>query len=163
MKVFFALAFSLMLLLPFQSVAHADIEEGSYEIQGWCFDHMDPVFPDALGGDHNSEAVTNARPHMHMEWLVKDGFIPSAEYMVGKCAVLFSAWVRDENGALHQMAYVPKTESGLQIVSRHEALNFTDSIVDQYIEDMDVENARRKGLGSSGSTPTHQGHRRGAE
>lgn len=159
LSVFTAL-FACALLI---TTVRADIREGTYEVQGVCFNHVDPVFPDALGGIFAPDSVTNARPHIHMQWLINDGVIESPADMLGKCYVIFSEWVKDSNGAVHQNAYIPKGEMSLREMTANDAFTFANVIKDGYIEDQDIEAAREKGLGSSGSTATHMGHRTGSE
>lgn len=148
-----SLAISTALALQVYS-ARAEIREATYEVQGWCFDRPDPVFSDALGGVVNKGAVTNARPHIHVEWLVKDGVIQSRDDLIGTCAVIYSQWVKGADGNMHQIAYVPKGHGGIE---------YTNGLPDAAIaEDNyrkgDIEMAGADGCSDVGSTKAGRGN-----
>ncbi len=158
-----AIALTLGLVLFAAPVVHADIEEGEFDIQGWCVSGPDPVFGDAVVGMHNGDAVVNGRPHIHVSDLIKDGFIPDRAALYGHAFVFSGYWTKDM-GADHFHAYVPKSDAGLEEVSCAKALQTNSNTKDQYLpEGVDVEMQRNHGLGSSGQTNTEQGRRRGEE
>lgn len=159
-----ALLFALALsIVPLTANAFPEAE---YEQQGVCFDHADAVFPDALGGRVNNDAgFRNTRLHWHVQWLINNGTIQSRDELLGKCAIMWFQTVRDGNGNDHLFGFIQKDEpQAIRFVSTTEALGFsTEARRREYIEDQDFEAATQKGLGSSGSTTTHQGHRRGSD
>lgn len=149
--------------------AYADIEDGESEVQGWCITGpdpraaTDPHFQYAVTGQVNEEANKNDPIHVHLDDLVKDGWLVSIADSYGHNYILSVYWVHDEAGN-HARAYVPKTDRGLDEVTCAEALQATGDIADQYLpRGADVEMLRQKGLGSSGQTNTEQGRKRGEE
>ncbi len=161
------LALGLAMLLP--PVAHADVHQGDFEIQGVCVTGMDPRagsdpdFAMAVTGPHNADANANDPFHVHLDDLVKDGYLPSAQAAIGHAYIFSGYWVEDGTQK-HFRAYVPKSDSGLEEVPCPIALQVTQNTKDQYLpEGVDVEMQRNHGLGSSGQTNTEQGRRRGEE
>lgn len=138
--------------------ASAEIREATYEIQGVCFDHVDPVFGDALGGRVNKGAVTNARFHIHTQWLINDGVIQSREDLLGKCAIVYSQWVKDEHGAFHQNAYVPKGHGGVEFT---KGLSSPEEAIDNYFHGSDFEAGAAMGCIDVGSTKGGRGNGQG--
>lgn len=154
---------SLIGLLETVTPVYADIEPGEFDLQGWCISGPDPVFDDAVTGEHNGDAVVNARPHVHVTDLISGGFISNKEALYGHAFVFSGYWTK-ESGQDHFHAYVPKSDSGIEEVSCAKALATNSNTKDQYLaEGVDVEMQRSHGLGSSGQTPTEQGKRRGEE
>ena len=151
-------AVSLALSIALAAVvypAYADIKEATYEIQGWCFQHPDPLFADALGGMVNHGAITNARPHVHMEWLLKDGVIQSRMDLIGKCAIIYSQWVKGVDGNMHQIAYVPKGHAGIEYTN---GLASPDEAIDNYFHGADQEQGAAMGCLDKGSTKAGRGN-----
>lgn len=143
--------------------AHADIRDGDYDVQSICVSGPDPVFDDAVTGLHQRDVVRNARFHIHVRDLINDGVISHRDELYGRSFIFSGYWVSDENKAQHFQAYIPKKHA-LEEVTCAEAMQFSaEARKREYVEDMDFEKATNDGLGSSGSTPTHQGHRRGSE
>lgn len=152
------LAFSLLVSVALALLvypAHAEIREATYEVQAWCFRHPDPIFTDALGGVVNKGAITNARPHMHMEWLIKDGVIQSRMDLIGKCAIIYSQWVKGYDGAMHQMAYIPKGHGGIEYTN---GLSSPDEAIDNYFHGADQEQGAAMGCLDKGSTKAGRGN-----
>ena len=135
--------------------ASAEIREATYEVQGWCFQRADPVFDDALTGIVSSDAVTNTRPHIHTEWLIKDGVINSRDDLIGKCAVIYSQWVRGADGNMHQIAYVPKGHVGIDYTN---GLADAQDAADNYFKRGDQEMAASTGCADVGSTKAGRGN-----
>ena len=135
--------------------ASAEIREATYEVQGWCFQRVDPVFDDALTGIVSSDAVTNTRPHIHVEWLLKDGVIQSREELIGKCAVIYSQWVKGVDGNMHQLAYVPKGHAGIEFTN---GLESAEAAADNYFKRGDQEMAASTGCADVGSTKAGRGN-----
>jgi len=149
--------------------AHADIRQGDFEIQGVCVTGMDPRagsdldFEHAITGLHNADANSNDPFHVHLDDLIHDGFLPSAEAAIGHSYIFSVYWVK-EGTQTHARAYVTKDDVGLEEVSCETALQVTQNTKDQYLpEGTDVEMLRQKGLGSDGQTTTEQGRPRGKE
>ncbi len=159
---FFVIGAALM-VAGASRAAHAEIREATYEVQGVCFTGPDRAFDDALAMIANPGAVTNARPHMHVDWLIADGAIASRDELIGQCAIAFSQWTKGVDGNMHQHMYIPKGQMGIEFSKDPFPPDPEEGRRDGYVEDMDIEKARQDGLGSSGSTPTHEGHRRGAD
>lgn len=168
LKIFAVLA---MLTALFATPVHvqAGIDEGEFDIQGWCItgpdfrasDHDD--FFNAVTGLVNNGAVLNDPPHVHVDDLIKDGWIPNKEALYGRSFIFSGYWVADGTQR-HFRAYVPKSDNALEEVSCEKALNVTSNTKDQYLpEGTDVEMLRQKGLGSDGQTNTEQLRPRGKE
>jgi hypothetical protein len=141
-----------MVFLP--GVARADIKEGDYEQQGWCFDRVDPVFDDALGGRHNPDAVVNERPHVHV-----GGYAPQSA-LLGRCVILWGVWTNDQQENKHLQAFIQKDEQGaVQYVSESEALQFSSvEATDNYFHRGDPEMAASTNCADVGSTKAGRGN-----
>ena len=156
MKRFLALFMSAILIFTPTS-ANAEIREATYEIQGVCFDRFDRVFDDALEIRVNEGAVTNARPHMHVPWLIQDGFIADRGELLGKCAIAFSQWVKGADGNMHQMMYVPKGHTNIEFVKGNYPPS-PEEAVDNYFHGSDFETGSAMGCTDVGSTKGGRGN-----
>src|ERR1044072_2215423 len=150
-----------LLLLFISTPVHADIHEGEFDIQGWCITGpdnrigVDPAFNYAVTGKVNPQALamyTQGREHVHLDDLVKDGYIPNIEATYGHSYIFSGYWVK-EHGQDHFRAYVPKSDPGLEEVPCEVALAVNSNTKDQYLpEGVDTEMLRQKGLGADGQT-----------
>ncbi len=168
-------AFTAFVASSTQSVS-ADVHQGDFEVQGVCVTGLDPraaTDPDfamAVTGKDESgnylfstDANLNDPPHVHVDDLVKDGFIKSPQELFGHSYIFSGYWVED-GPQKHFRAYVPNGDAGLEEVPCSVALAITQDVKDQYLApSVDVEMQRNHGLGSSGQTNTEQGRRRGEE
>jgi hypothetical protein len=151
----FAIGFATGVATVFAIPAYADIKEATYEIQAVCFDHLDPVFDDAVGGRVNKGATTNARFHIHTQWLVNDGVIQDRTDLLGKCAIVYSQWVKDANGAFHQNAYIPKGHTGIEFTREFSS---PEEAIDNYFHGSDFETGSAMGCTDVGSTKGGRGN-----
>ena len=155
-RLAFSILISVALALQIYP-ASADIREATYEVQGVCFDRIDRVFDDALEIRVNAGAVTNARPHMHVPWLIQDGVIRDRAELLGTCAIVFSQWVRGADGNMHQMAYVPKGHPGIEFVPGAYPPS-PEEAIDNYFHGSDFETGAAMGCIDVGSTKGGRGN-----
>jgi hypothetical protein len=100
---------------------------------------------------------------VHLDDLVKDGFIPNAEATYGKGYIFTGYWVEDGHER-HFRAYVPKDEPYLEQVDCAKALAITNDTKDGYLlESTDAEKQRQDGMDGEGQTQTERGEPRGKE
>lgn len=172
-----ALAISILIALLVYPQAHADIHPGDFELQGWCITGPDPrmgtdhAFHAAVTGQVNASATINRAPdgadvkHVHLDDLIKDGFIPNVESTYGKSYIFSGYWV-EQDGQKHFRAYVPKDEPYLEQVSCEKALSITADTKDGYLDVApggDAEQKRQNGMDGEGQTQSEKGEERGKE